>query len=52
MAADGALIVVDHIRPLRKHWHLRLDPANLQVLCSDCNMGKSNSDVTDWRTTP
>jgi 5-methylcytosine-specific restriction endonuclease McrA len=48
-AADGAVIVVDHIRPLRQFWHLRLDPTNLQVLCNDCNMGKSNRDVTDWR---
>lgn len=33
-------IVVDHIKPISKHWHLRLDPDNLQVLCNDCNKGK------------
>lgn len=42
-------IVVDHIKPLSKRWDLRLDPANLQVLCEECNMGKSNVDETDFR---
>lgn len=40
---------VDHIKPISKHWHLRLDPENLQVLCNDCNWGKLNLDETDWR---
>lgn len=44
-------IVVDHIKPLRKRWDLRLDQGNLQVLCDDCNMGKSYKDETDWRST-
>jgi hypothetical protein len=44
-----ARIVVDHIKPLRKRWDLRLDQTNLQVLCDDCNMGKSHRDETDWR---
>ena len=34
---------VDHIWALRKHWHLRLDLYNLQVLCFGCNGLKS-----DW----
>jgi 5-methylcytosine-specific restriction endonuclease McrA len=42
-------IVVDHIRSLRHHWELRLDKANLQVLCNDCNWGKGARDETDWR---
>lgn len=42
-------IVVDHIIPLKRRWDLRLDVENLQVLCSDCNMGKSNNDRTDFR---
>lgn len=51
-AEDGVRIVVDHIQPLRKFWHLRLDPKNCQVLCDDCNRGKSGHDVTDWREAP
>lgn len=42
-------IHVDHIKPLRKNWHLRLDPTNLQVLCAECNHGKGNWDETDFR---
>lgn len=40
---------VDHIKPLRKHWSLRLRLDNLQVLCEECNHGKGNWDETDWR---
>lgn len=43
-------IVVDHIKPISKHWHLRLDPANVQPLCDSCNMGKGNWDETDFRS--
>lgn len=43
------IIHVDHIKPLRKYWELRLDPNNLQVLCEECNHGKGNWDETDWR---
>lgn len=42
-------IVVDHIKPRSRFPHLELDPENLQVLCNDCNMGKSNDDYTDFR---
>lgn len=42
-------LVVDHIKPLSKHWDLRLDPQNLQVLCDECNQGKGAWDQTDWR---
>jgi hypothetical protein len=45
----GVRIVVDHIKPIRHYWDLRLDPANLQLLCDDCNMGKGSRDETDWR---
>lgn len=44
----GARIVVDHIRPVRKFWELRLDRDNLQVLCDECNRGKGSHDETDW----
>jgi len=46
---DPIRIVVDHIKPISKHWHLRLDPANVQPLCDSCNMGKGNWDETDFR---
>lgn len=48
-ATDGAKIHVDHIKPIRRFWHLRLDPDNLQVLCEPCNMGKGSWDETDFR---
>jgi hypothetical protein len=25
-----------------------LDPHNIHILCQDCNIGKSNKDLTDW----
>jgi 5-methylcytosine-specific restriction endonuclease McrA len=45
-------IVVDHIRPVRKHWNLRLEISNLQILCNECNMGKASHDETDYRPKP
>ena len=48
-AAEGATLHVDHIKP-RSLWpSLELALHNLQVLCRDCNLGKSNVDSTDWR---
>jgi 5-methylcytosine-specific restriction endonuclease McrA len=46
---DGVRLVVDHIKPVRKHWEQRLDPDNMQVLCDECNRGKASWDETDWR---
>ena len=37
-----AILHVDHIKPRSKHPELELDINNLQVLCKDCNLGKSN----------
>jgi len=48
-AETGASLHVDHIKPRSRHPELALDPSNLQVLCADCNIGKSNQDETDWR---
>jgi hypothetical protein len=48
-AADGVQIHVDHIKPRSKYPGLALELSNLQVLCVDCNLGKSNRDETDWR---
>lgn len=42
-------LVVDHIRPRSKYPHLELTVDNLQVLCNDCNMGKSNTYADDFR---
>lgn len=40
---------VDHIKPRSKFPKLELDINNLQILCEDCNLGKSNKDTTDFR---
>ena len=48
-AGDPVRICVDHIKPLSKFWHLRLDRTNLQVLCDECNQGKGAWDQTDFR---
>lgn len=45
----GVVLHVDHIIPLSVDWSKRLDRNNLQVLCEDCNLGKSNSDSIKWR---
>lgn len=46
---EGAILQVDHIVP--KSWGkipvASLD--DLQTLCRECNLGKSNLDDTDWR---
>lgn len=48
-ADQGATIQVDHIIPLSVDWSSRLDRDNLQVLCLDCNLGKSNKSQEDFR---
>jgi hypothetical protein len=45
---DGVMHV-DHIKPRSKFPDLELELSNLQILCADCNIGKSNKDSTDWR---
>lgn len=47
--ADGAVMNVDHIKPRKIFPNLALDVDNLQVLCHECNHGKGNWDMTDWR---
>lgn len=42
-------LYVDHIKPRSLYPELQLAESNLQVLCHDCNLGKSNKDDTDWR---
>jgi 5-methylcytosine-specific restriction endonuclease McrA len=41
---------VDHIKPRSKYPELQYKLDNLQILCSDCNLGKSNLDETDYRS--
>lgn len=45
----GIVIHVDHIKPRSKYPELSLVFENLQLLCEDCNLGKSNKYETDWR---
>lgn len=40
---SGVVIHVDHIKPRSKYPGLELVKENLQILCEDCNIGKSNS---------
>ncbi len=47
-AKDGIKLHVDHIRPVSKEPKLALMLSNLQVLCDECNIGKSNTDNIDW----
>jgi 5-methylcytosine-specific restriction endonuclease McrA len=46
----GQVMHVDHIKPRSKYPALELCYDNLQVLCADCNLGKSNKDETDFRS--
>lgn len=41
----GAVLHVDHIKPRSLYPELALEASNLQVLCEDCNIAKSNNDV-------
>lgn len=47
---DHNIVVhVDHIKPRSLYPELSLDFDNLQLLCEDCNIGKSNKYETDYR---
>lgn len=39
---DNVILHVDHVLPRSKFPLLELNDKNLQVLCEDCNIGKSN----------
>jgi 5-methylcytosine-specific restriction endonuclease McrA len=46
---QNVVLHVDHIKPRSLYPSLQLELNNLQVLCEECNVGKSNKDFTDWR---
>lgn len=46
------VIHVDHVKPISRFPHIKLEITNLQVLCEDCNLGKGAWDQTDWRSVP
>lgn len=41
---------VDHIKPRSLYPKLELDIDNLQILCKNCNLKKSNKHCTDYRS--
>ena len=52
-AADGAKIVVCHIKSPKSYPELKLERNNLQVLCSEHRRVKGMlGDETDWRKEP
>lgn len=48
-ASPDVQLHVDHIKPRSIYPELALEFDNLQVLCCDCNLGKSNKHDDDWR---
>lgn len=47
--SDGVKLHVDHIKPRSKFPQLQYSLSNLQILCEDCNLGKSNKYSDNWR---
>lgn len=45
-------ICVDHIKPVRYYWDLRLEQSNFQLLCSNCNFEKGSSNDHEYWTLP
>ncbi len=46
---NNIVIHIDHIKPRSKYPELELDINNMQILCEDCNLGKSNISEEDFR---
>ncbi len=47
--APEVILDVDHIKPRSKFPELELNLDNLQILCRECNQGKSNITSVDFR---
>jgi hypothetical protein len=47
--STGAVLNVDHILPRRLFPESAMQIENLQILCSDCNEGKGNWDMTSFK---
>ena len=45
----GVYLNADHIKPRKTHPWLVLKLSNIQIICGQCNRGKSNSEGRDWR---
>lgn len=45
----GTAMHVDHIIPISREPRKAFHFTNLQILCEDCNLGKSNNYMDDWR---
>lgn len=45
----AVVLHVDHIKPRSRYPQLQLQLNNLQILCEDCNLGKSNKSSVDFR---
>lgn len=48
-ASNGVVLHVDHIKPRSRYPELELSLSNIQVLCEDCNIGKGDWGLDDWR---
>ena len=46
---DGVKMHVDHIKPKSIYPELEYELDNLQILCSECNIAKSNKNETNWK---
>lgn len=46
--SDGMVMHVDHIKPRSLYPHLALKLSNLQIMCNECNVSKSNKDEVKW----
>ena len=46
---DGAKLHANRVKTRSKHPRLAIGLSNVRIHCTDCNVGKSNRNETDWR---